>query len=196
MIASGRSNASFRSKWTCSGSFGSARPGRPVVGAEPRRQHRRRRDRAAGELVGDRRRPRTAGCRSRPTSSRSRSSRARRGSRPSSSYWSTSITCVHVGGQLVASSRSACRSCDHSCVAERRRTRRSVKPGGAQQLVGVGDGRVAHFVRVRPARRSCPRTRARPGGTSPWSGCFASTNAPRATNCSSSTTSGIDQHRR
>ena len=33
--------------------LGSVRPGRPVVRAEPHREHRRRRDRAAGDLVGD-----------------------------------------------------------------------------------------------------------------------------------------------
>ena len=54
---------------------------RPVVRPEPHRDHRRRRDRPAGDLRRRRRRPRTAGCRSRPTSTTSRCSRARPGTR-------------------------------------------------------------------------------------------------------------------
>ena len=53
MTASGGRTRSFRSKCTWSGSLRLGAAGRPVVGAEPDREHRRRRDRAVGERGGD-----------------------------------------------------------------------------------------------------------------------------------------------
>ena len=53
ITASGSPNVSFRSKWTWSGSADLGAAGRPAVRAEPDREHRRRRDRPAGDLGRD-----------------------------------------------------------------------------------------------------------------------------------------------
>ena len=156
MTASGSPRPSFRSKWTCRGRRLRGPSRRPVVGAEPHRDHGRRGDRPAGDLVGHLRRPRRAGCRSPPTSRWSRCSPARPGTPRSSSYCSTPIS----------ASMSAIADGAHATTppSPQLGDPRRVQPGRGQQRVGVGPARVADHDRPGRAPPSRPAP-GRPGGT-------------------------------
>ena len=165
----------------------SARPGAQWWGRNHAESSDERRDRAVGELVRRRRRPRTAGCRSRPTTR------------------SPEVAALH--GELafllvleLADQRRARRAGARRVVMDSvtrsllhhgaSRSSSSVTPAARSSVVGVGHGRVAHLVGAGgrggvPAKIGPDLAERRRGR-----GACASTNALRAANCSSSTTSG------
>ena len=144
---------------------------RPVVRAEPHREHRRRRDRAAGDLVGDVVVPeeRVAVL-------------DRRADRPDVAALDGELArllVLHLADQRLDVGRARSSSRGHSFLAQRRdlvgassRPRRS--SASVSVIVGVAHARAA------AARGPCPRAPGRPGGSRPCRGACASTNTPRA----------------
>ena len=165
MTASGSPKRSFRSKCTCSGSACCVRPGAQWCGPEPHRQHRRRRDRAAGDLVGDVVVPeqRVAVL----------DRRARRPDVAALDRELARLLVLHLADQRLdrRPGTVSWSSRHHSFLAQRRDLGRGVADL-AEQRVGVGDRRVAHG-RARAGRGPCPRAPSRPARTSPWPGASA-----------------------
>ncbi len=180
ITASGRPKSAFRSKCTCSGSAALGPARRPVVRTEPDRDHRRRRDRPAGELVGHVVVPEQRVAVLDRGAATSRCSRARRGTPPLRRTAPAPISAATSAARV--DDRSAA-SCHHPFARSRRDPARPSTPASSSSAsVSVA---VAVGQRDRPGRgRSMPASTGPTCAKRPavgWRGL--DDDVPRPANC-------------